>query len=52
MNEEAKQTELQAYRSHLVAADERAQENFDKTVLSLSGGALGVSFACSPKPTS
>jgi hypothetical protein len=36
---------LQQYRSHLVLAEQKAQEDFDKTVLSLSGGALGVSFA-------
>jgi hypothetical protein len=35
---------LLAYRQHLVAAEQKAQEDFDKTVLSLSGGALGVSF--------
>jgi len=33
------------YRDHLVAAEQKAQEDFDKTILSLSGGALGVSFA-------
>jgi hypothetical protein len=36
---------LTEYRNHLVLADQRAQEDFDKTVISLSGGALGVSFA-------
>ena len=35
---------LAAYRLHLVAAEQKAQEDFDKTILSLSGGALGVSF--------
>ncbi len=29
----------------LIAAEQKAQEDFDKTVLSLSGGALGISFA-------
>jgi len=33
-----------AYRQWLVVAEQKAQEDFDKTVLSLSGGALGVSF--------
>lgn len=33
------------YRQWLVAAEQKAQEDFDKTVLTLSGGALGVSFA-------
>ena len=36
---------LKEYRSHLVTAEQKAQEDFDKTVLSLSGGALGISFA-------
>lgn len=36
--------DLGDYRSWLVAAEQKAQEDFDKTVLSLSGGALGVSF--------
>jgi hypothetical protein len=35
---------LLEYRKHLVAAEQKAQEDFDKTVLALSGGALGVSF--------
>jgi len=35
---------LSDYREHLVAAEQKSQEAFDKTVLSLSGGALGVSF--------
>jgi len=33
------------YRQWLVAAEQKAQEDFDKTVLTLSGGALGISFA-------
>jgi hypothetical protein len=36
---------LEEYRNLLIAADQKAQEDFDKTVLSLSGGALGISFA-------
>ena len=35
---------LQDYRKQLVEAAHKSQENFDKTVLALSGGALGVSF--------
>ena len=35
---------LVEYRKHLVAAEQKSQEDFDKTVLSLSGGALGISF--------
>ena len=33
------------YRQLLVEADERAQDNFDKTVIALSGGGMGVSLA-------
>jgi hypothetical protein len=33
------------YRSQLIALEQKAQESYDKTVLTLSGGALGVSFA-------
>lgn len=32
------------YRQSLIAAEQKAQDDFDKAVLSLSGGALGVSF--------
>ncbi len=35
---------LQQYRAHLVAAEQKSQEEYDKTVVSLSGGALGISF--------
>ncbi len=37
--------QLKQYRQHLVLAEQKAQEAYDKTVLSLSGGALGISFA-------
>lgn len=37
--------DLKEYRDHLIAAEQKAQEDFDKTVLSLSNGALAVSFA-------
>jgi hypothetical protein len=47
-NQQDERPELPAhlvdYRKHLVAAEQKSQEDFDKTVLSLSGGALGVSF--------
>src|ERR1051325_8367007 len=33
------------YRNHLVLAGQKAQEDYDKAVMTLSGGALGVSFA-------
>lgn len=36
---------LKDYRKLLVAAEQKAQEDFDKTVLTLSSGALGISFA-------
>ena len=43
--EEKPQDEVDpAYRQWLVAAEQKAQEDFDKTVLALSGGALGISF--------
>ena len=38
-------TEMAKYREWLVVAEQKSQENFDKTVLTLSGGALGISFA-------
>ncbi|MFA6903787.1 MAG: hypothetical protein WC236_11970 [Gallionellaceae bacterium] len=45
MTEEKKQTnQLADYRKWLVAAEQKSQEDFDKTVLTLSGGALGISF--------
>ena len=37
--------EVQEYRKQLLALEEKAQEAFDRTVVALSGGALGVSFA-------
>ena len=37
--------ELTEYRVHLIEAGQKAQEDFDKTVLMLAGGALAVSFA-------
>lgn len=36
---------LKNYRSRLETLEQKAQDDFDKTVLSLSGGALGISFA-------
>lgn len=33
------------YRKDLQAMEQRSQESFDKTLVSLAGGALGVSFA-------
>jgi len=36
--------DLQEYRNQLIAAEQKAQDDFDKTILSLSSGALGISF--------
>ncbi len=35
---------ISSYRNHLILAEQKAQEDFDKTVVSVSGGALGVTF--------
>ena len=35
---------LDEYRSLLIEAERAAQESFDKTIISLSSGALGISF--------
>ena len=37
--------QLKEYRAHLVMVEEKSQEAFDKAVLSLTGGALGISMA-------
>ena len=42
---------LDSYRDHLVVARQKAQEDYDKTVVTLSGGALGVTFAFLEKVT-
>jgi len=36
---------MKQYRDHLVLAEQKAQTDFDKTVIALSGGALGISLA-------
>ena len=41
----ARQSHWAEHRKLLVSADQKSQEDFDKTVLTLSGGALGISFA-------
>ncbi|MCC5858636.1 MAG: hypothetical protein JJT90_10800 [Ectothiorhodospiraceae bacterium] len=33
------------YRNLLIETEQKAQEGYDKAILSLSGGALGISFA-------
>lgn len=37
--------ELKEYRDHIVLAEKDAQQEFDKAVFALSGGAIGISFA-------
>ena len=37
--------DLQEYRQHLILAEQKAQEDYDKAVLALAGGGLGVSLA-------
>jgi hypothetical protein len=41
---EALSAEMSAYRDFLIAADQKASEAYDKTVMTLSGGALGLSI--------
>lgn len=36
---------MASYRKHLIESRKKAQENYDSTILKLSGGALGISFA-------
>ena len=42
---------MDEYRQHLVLARQKAQEDYDKTLIYLSGGALGISFAFIDKLT-
>lgn len=50
--------EMREYRSWLVAADQKASEAYDKAVMTLAGGALGLSLtfireiAKTPRPQS
>jgi len=37
-------TQIDNYRQHLIAAEQKSQAEYDKWVITLSGGALGVSF--------
>jgi hypothetical protein len=37
--------DLKDYRNQIISAEQKAQDDFDKTILSLSSGALGISFA-------
>ena len=36
---------MKQYRSDLIEAEKQAQEDYDKTILTLSSGALGISIA-------
>ncbi len=36
---------LEQYRALLISIEQKAQDDFDKTILTLSGGALGITFA-------
>lgn len=36
--------ELDDYRKHLATAEQKVQEEFDKTIVTLSGGGLGISL--------
>ena len=36
---------IDPYRNHLILAEQKAQQDYDKAVLTLSGGAIAVSFA-------
>jgi len=40
-----KSDRLKSYRDHLVLAGQKAQEDYDKAVLALAGGGLGISIA-------
>jgi hypothetical protein len=42
---EASSAEMSAYRDFLIAADQKASEAYDKTIMTLSGGALGLSIS-------
>jgi hypothetical protein len=41
---DASSVKMSAYRDFLIAADQKASEVYDKTVMTLSGGALGLSI--------
>jgi hypothetical protein len=36
--------DLEKYRDYLIEAERQTQRDYDKTVVALSGGALGLSF--------
>ena len=37
--------DLHEYRQHLVFSEQKSQSDYDKTILTLSGGALAISFS-------
>ncbi len=54
MNDDARRAELGEHRRHLVEALHTASQDFDKAILTLAAGALGISIAfinqVAPKP--
>ncbi|MDQ8037034.1 MAG: hypothetical protein REI12_06395 [Pedobacter sp.] len=36
--------EIESYRNTLIAAEQKSQDDYDKTIVSLSGGALGITL--------
>nr|MBN1228879.1 hypothetical protein [Anaerolineae bacterium] len=36
---------LEKYRTNLMTAEQKAQDDYDKNLIALSGGALGITFA-------
>lgn len=44
-NSDDNQGDLSEYRNHLIESRRGAQSDYDKAVISLSGGALGISIA-------
>ena len=47
----ASEDNLRQYREHLITADQKAQEDYDRAVLSLAGGAFAVSLLFIEKRT-
>jgi|GEM_PF-652087 len=43
--EKAEPVDYSEYRKHVLLAGQKSQDDYDKTTIALSGGALGISFA-------
>ena len=43
--DKAEAVDYSEYRQHLMLAGQKSQDDYDKTTIALSGGALGISFA-------